>query len=188
MLVADNADTGNVDILKAGAVQQLIDPMEAIPDQIYTGKEIRPEVKVTSNGHPLKEEQDYDIVYQNNIEVGKASITVTGKGAYAGEQTIEFNIVYKKLTAVKNLKAVPAGARKVKLTWDKVQGADGYLVYGQKNGKYGYVGMTTKGTTFTDAKASKTAYNYYWVFPYHKNKQGEMIVGGTAPYTYGRAK
>ena len=95
--------------------------MEAIPDQIYTGKEIRPEVKLTSNGHPLKEEQDYDIVYQNNIEVGKASITVTGKGAYAGEQTIEFNIVYKKLTAVKNLKAVPAGARKVKLTWDKVR-------------------------------------------------------------------
>ena len=61
-------------------------------------------------------------------------------------------------------------------------------MYGQRAGeKYGYVGMTTKGTTFTDTKASKTAYNYYWVFPYHKDSQGNMIVGGTPKYTYGRA-
>lgn len=186
MLVADNTDTGKVDILKAGSVQQLIDPMEAIPDQIYTGKEIRPEVKVTSNGQPLKEGQDYDIVYQNNIEVGKASITVTGKGVYAGEQTIEFNIVYKKLTAVKNLKAVPAGARKVKLTWDKVQGADGYLVYGQKNGKYGYVGMTRTGITYTDKNALDTDYNFYWVFPYYELENGKKVPGEACQYKYAK--
>ena len=91
------------------------------------------------------------------------------------------------IPAVQNLKAssVKGG---VKLTWTEQKDAEGYLVYGQRaGGKYGYVGMTTKGTTFTDAKASKTAYNYYWVFPYHKDGRGNMIVGGTPKYTYGRA-
>ena len=91
------------------------------------------------------------------------------------------------IPAVQNLKAssVKGG---VKLTWTEQKDAEGYLVYGQRaGGKYGYVGMTTKGTTFTDTKASKTAYNYYWVFPYHKDGQGNMIVGGTPKYTYGRA-
>ena len=91
------------------------------------------------------------------------------------------------IPAVQNLKAssVKGG---VKLTWTEQKDAEGYLVYGQRaGGKYGYVGMTTKGTTFTDTKASKTAYNYYWAFPYHKDNQGNMIVGGTPKYTYGRA-
>ena len=91
------------------------------------------------------------------------------------------------IPAVQNLKASSAKGG-VKLTWTEQKDAEGYLVYGQRaGGKYGYVGMTTKGTTFTDTKASKTAYNYYWVFPYHKDGQGNMIVGGTPKYTYGRA-
>ncbi len=97
--------------------------------------------------------------------------------------------VYAKgiLTAITGLKAssVTGG---VKLTWNSVSGAEGYLVYGIVDGKpYGYVGMTTKGTTFTDKTASKTQYNYYWVFPYFKDGSGKMIVGQTAKYTYGRA-
>ena len=90
--------------------------------------------------------------------------------------------------AVTNLKAssVTGG---VKLSWTASSGADGYLVYGiRPGGSYGYIGMTTKGTTYTDTKASKTDYTFYWVFPYHKASDGSMIVGGTAKYTYGRAK
>ena len=49
-------------------------------------------------------------------------------------------------------------------------------------------GMTTQGTTFTDTKASKADYTFYWVFPYHKDASGNMIVGGTAKYTYGKAR
>ena len=45
-----------------------------------------------------------------------------------------------------------------------------------------YIGMTTRGTAFTDTKASKTQWNFYWLFPYHKNAEGKMIVGGTPKY------
>ena len=114
-----------------------------------------------------------------------------GAKGYDQKPWTNYKIVYTEGVripeAVTNFKSIPAGKQKVKLTWNSAEGAEGYLIYAQKNGKYGYVGMTTKGTTFTDAKASKTAYNYYWVFPYHKDGQGNMIVGGTPKYTYGRA-
>ncbi|MBO7565364.1 MAG: hypothetical protein J6T40_11075, partial [Clostridiales bacterium] len=87
---------------------------------------------------------------------------------------------------VTNLKAVNAGKNKVKLTWDAVSGAEGYLVYAQKNGVYGYVGMTTQGTTFTDTKALDTDYNYYWVFAYVKNSAGKMIAGNCEKYVYSK--
>ena len=91
--------------------------------------------------------------------------------------------------AVTNLKASSV-SNGVKLTWTSSAGAEGYLIYGIRgdNGKYGYIGMTTKGTTFTDTKAYKTQYNFYWVFPYHKDSNGKMIVGETPKYVYGRAK
>ena len=90
--------------------------------------------------------------------------------------------------AVTNLKAT-SQTGSVKLSWTASTGAEGYLVYGiRPGGSYGYIGMTTKGTTYTDTKASKTDYTFYWVFPYHKEAAGNMIVGGTAKYTYGKAR
>lgn len=94
----------------------------------------------------------------------------------------------QKCAAVTDLKAssVKGG---VKLTWTKSAGAEGYLVYGIHPGeKYGYIGMTTKGTTFTDKKASSTDWNFYWVFPYHTDSKGNKVVGGTPKYVYGKAK
>ena len=92
--------------------------------------------------------------------------------------------------AVTNLKAssVKGG---VKLTWTKSAGADGYIVYGKKtNFKYGYIGMTTKNTatSYTDTKANKGSYNFYWVFPYHYDKNGKRVIGPICGYVYGRAK
>ena len=88
--------------------------------------------------------------------------------------------------ATTNLKAVPAGKNKVKLTWSAVSGAEGYLVYAQKDKKYAYVGMTTKGTTFTDNNALDTDYNYYWVFAYVKDENGKMNPGGCSKYVYAK--
>ena len=91
--------------------------------------------------------------------------------------------------AVTNLKAssVKGG---VKLTWTKSVGADGYIVYGKRpGGTYGYVGMTSKNTStsYTDTKADKKNYNFYWVFPYH-NKNGKRVIGPICGYVYGKAK
>lgn len=84
------------------------------------------------------------------------------------------------------LVAKSSGAGRVTLTWNAVSGATGYLVYAQKNGVYGYVGMTTQGTTYNDTKALANDYNYYWVFPYTQNSAGKMTAGKCSSYKYAK--
>ena len=69
--------------------------VEAIPDQTYTGSEIKPSVKVTINGsETLKEGVDYELSYENNVEAGTATIIITGKGEFAGSvQKVTFTII-----------------------------------------------------------------------------------------------
>lgn len=77
---------------------------------------------------------------------------------------------------VSNPKAekTPSG---VKISWDKVYKAEGYLIYGITPGKsYSFIGMTTKGTSFID-KSNKGDGCFYWVFAYHKNLSGKMVPG-----------
>ena len=88
--------------------------------------------------------------------------------------------------AVTELKAQAAGKYKVTLTWNKSTGAEGYLIYAQKKGSYGYVGMTTMGTTYTDKNALGDDYNFYWVFPYIKNASGKMVPGGCTKYVFAK--
>ena len=111
-------------------------------------------------------------------ESGNMLVGTCSKYAYAKGVTL----------AVTNLKANGTTGR-VTLTWTASQGADGYLIYGIRPGQsYGYIGMTTTGTKFVDTKASKADWTYYWVFPYHKDADGKMIVGGTAKYVYSKAR
>jgi hypothetical protein len=114
----------------------------------------------------------YGSSYDGNYLAYDKSVTLITKGPSVGKVT--------------GLKALSAGRNKVKLTWNAVDGAEGYLVYAQKDKKYGYVGMTTQGTTFTDTKALDTDYNYYWVFAYVKDVDGSMVAGGCEKYVYAK--
>ena len=121
----------------------------------------------------------------------KVTVYIPSNAAYAiqwaEEQQVRYELIEDfKPAAVTGLKAEPYGKNKVRLTWESSVGAEGYLVYGQKNGTYGYVGMTTTGTAFTDVKALDTDYNYYWVFPYVTNSDGKMLPGGTPQYLYAK--
>lgn len=59
----------------------------------YSGTAIKPEVSnvTTASGETLTEE-DYKVTYSNNVNAGKASITVEGIGYYKGTITKEFTI------------------------------------------------------------------------------------------------
>ena len=61
----------------------------AIADQTYTGSALTPKVNIDS----LLEGVDFEVVYQNNVEVGTATAIVTGIGNYAGTHTLSFEIV-----------------------------------------------------------------------------------------------
>lgn len=64
-----------------------------IPDQKYTGKRITPEITVKYNGVKLFPNANYEIRYENNLNVGTASVLIVGKGGYKGSKRISFKIL-----------------------------------------------------------------------------------------------
>jgi len=70
----------------------------------YTGKRLKPKVKLTFNGMKLKRGRDYSIVgYENNVNAGKhAVVKVKGMGNFKSSKKIEFTI---KRASVKRVDA-----------------------------------------------------------------------------------
>lgn len=64
----------------------------------YTGKEWKPEVAVSFNDAALTADTDYTVSYENNINAGTATVTVTGKGNFTGTASKTFTINKAGLT------------------------------------------------------------------------------------------
>ena len=70
-----------------------------VTDMEYTGKPIKPAIRVYDGKIRLTEKKDYTVTYKNNTNaagrdaVKAPSITVTGKGNYEGKTTITFAIL-----------------------------------------------------------------------------------------------
>jgi len=63
-----------------------------IPNQTYTGEELKPEVVVSHNGKQLTLGVDYTVGYEDNVEAGQATVTISGMGNFNGETTANFTI------------------------------------------------------------------------------------------------
>ncbi|MBQ1391363.1 MAG: leucine-rich repeat protein, partial [Firmicutes bacterium] len=64
----------------------------AIPASNYTGAAQKPEPVVKVGTKTLKKDTDYTLTYKNNTKAGTATVTITGKGNYAGTKTANFTI------------------------------------------------------------------------------------------------
>ena len=58
----------------------------------FTGEAVEPEITVSNDSGSLVEGADFDVAYTDNINAGKATVTITGKGKYTGTKTAEFTI------------------------------------------------------------------------------------------------
>lgn len=67
--------------------------VDSVSAQVYTGSTLTPDPKVTFEGKTLVKDVDYVISYKDNVNAGTASMTIAGKGAYAGSKTLTFRIV-----------------------------------------------------------------------------------------------
>lgn len=67
--------------------------VEDVPEQIYTGSEVTPTPAVLWNGTALDSRTDFAYQYENNTELGTATLTVLGMGNYVGSITKTFNII-----------------------------------------------------------------------------------------------
>ena len=104
--------------------------VEKIADQVYTGGKLKPAVTVTYEGTELVKNTDYKVSYKNNLNIGKATVTITGIGDYTGKTSVTFKILPK---AVK-LSSVAPGSKKLTVKWKKTTGITGYEIqYGTKS-------------------------------------------------------
>lgn len=70
--------------------------ISSIEKQVYTGRALQPKVTVKYAGKVLKQNIDYTVSYKNNKNIGTATVTIKGKGAYKGTVTKKFAITVKK--------------------------------------------------------------------------------------------
>lgn len=70
-------------------VQKVTPTIADVPDQTYTGSEIKPEPLVMAGSLNLTKGTDYEYSYTNNTNVGTAKVTVTFKGDYASLGYVE---------------------------------------------------------------------------------------------------
>ena len=124
----------------------------------YDGKAKEPEVSIEG----LEKEKDYTVAYENNIEAGEATVTITGVGNYVGNLTANFtikdNITANKNYLNKKLKATVSAS--IKVTWGQVPTADGYDIFVSKCKGTSLNSMknptkTVKGNTRFSASVSK---------------------------------
>lgn len=74
----------------------------ALADKMYNGQAqefTSFSIKYT-DGKSLVKGTDYDVTYENNVNVGTATVTFTGKGNFAGEKKVNFNIKPKQISSV----------------------------------------------------------------------------------------
>ncbi|MBR3115114.1 MAG: hypothetical protein IKH47_04980 [Bacteroidaceae bacterium] len=64
----------------------------------YSAEDITPEVTVADGESTLLEGEDYDLAISDNHDVGTATVTVTGKGAYKDTDNATFTITQAPLT------------------------------------------------------------------------------------------
>ena len=119
----------------------------------YTGKLVRPTVKLVVKGKTLKRGVDYKLFYKNNRKVGRATITIKGIGKYKGaKRTWKFTIVPDK-TKLKSAKAQVIG-KKIVIKWSKQPKANctGYQI------RYSTKKSMAKAKLKTIKKRKKTSY------------------------------
>ncbi len=167
----------------------------------YTGKEIRAAVLVFYKGLSLSVRSDKNglngyVTYDNNTEIGTATVNIEGTGDFYGQLTGTFHIVPRSVKTVTKTETHSQNDKQVQinLSWDKVDEASYYTVirYDYDNQKWIEVAPNTTETTFQESLNLGTQYRYQ-VASRAKGNDGQIYysyywsdpVNGTAEHAWG---
>ncbi len=114
-----------------------------VADKTYTGKAISqtPTVKLKVNGTnvTLKNGTDYTLSYKNNVNMGTATVTITGKDNYKGSVSKTFKITKK-------------------VTWKRLAGSTAFDTMEQITKEYGKANVAIVTTNALAAKGVDAGY------------------------------
>lgn len=63
-----------------------------VPDTVFTGEQVRPDVVVSYGSYQFINNSDYTLSFKDNVNIGTASVVVTGKNHLSGSRTVTFPI------------------------------------------------------------------------------------------------
>lgn len=146
-----------------------------VKNVVYTGKTVKPSVKLTYGNTTLVLNKDYKVSYKSNRNIGKASITMTGIGNYTGSKKVSFYILPKKISVKK---ITSAAANQVSVKWKKTSGKiSGYeVIYSTNKTFKNAKKKTTKSTSIT-LKSLKSKKKYYVKVRAYRKVSGKKIYG-----------
>ena len=131
----------------------------------YTGNDLKPAVTVKDGSKTLVSGTDYTVTYKNSKNVGKATVTITGKGNYTGTTTKTYTIAARKISTTK-LSGVSASykytgkaltpAVTVKYGTKKLVKGTDYTVSYKSNKAIGTATITIKGKGNYTGTTTKT--------------------------------
>lgn len=136
---------------------------------IYNGKNKTPKVTVKdAEGNVLTKNVDYKLtIASSRSGIGRYTIRVKLMGNYEGTKDVYF---YIRPAAPETISATQSTTW-IKLTWSKVDGAAGYVVYryNRETGAYDKI-KVTGATSFTDKGLGAGTKYSYKVVPYGRSK------------------
>ena len=145
----------------------------------YSGKAVTPdnpnsanEFTVKLGGKTLTKGVDYTVSYRNNINVGVATATFTGKGMYSGSNSIQFVIKPAKNT----ITSLTTAANKITVKWKEDKTATGYQVlYSTDSSFRTYHSTTVQNKTYVNlTSVPKTGEKYYLKVRSFYTKDGKV--------------
>lgn len=144
--------------------------VKSIGTKVYTGKEIKPALVVKYGSKKLTS-NDYVITYSRNVNPGKATITLKGKGNYTGTKVISFLIQLPKVSDLK----LTASYSTVKISYASKKNIDGYEIYDYSTKK----AKKIKGTSYQFTNL-KSANSYVYKVRTYKKINGKFYY---SPYS-----
>lgn len=64
----------------------------------YTGNKVEPEVNLSIKNTGLVQGRDYKVIYSNNVDIGKGTVTLIGINMFTGKLTLTFDIVKDEMS------------------------------------------------------------------------------------------
>jgi hypothetical protein len=121
----------------------------------WTGRQIKPVVKVFVGDKALTPNVDYALSYAANVKAGRGGVTVTGKGVFAAvEKTFTFVITPSRMVKPSASVSGNANGGVVKVSWKRASASQGISGYQLRYRKRGTSKWTTKSYAASKSQAS----------------------------------
>jgi hypothetical protein len=141
-----------------GSKKKLADCTITLPQNTFiaTGTPVAARVLAYDGKERMMKDTDYTLSYSNHTAVGKASVTVSGKGTYTGSVTLDYSLV----PMTNSIADIIVSGKNITVVWNSIEGVSGYEIYysSKENGSYKMLAAITDASSYATTKLSEGMY------------------------------